>query len=327
MREKIWLRAAPALMAGAFAVMTGCLGTPEGAHVDPALSILVPADAELLMGIHLEALWDNPLFEKYLSARVMPMLSDLTRESFIDPREDLWEALLVSNGEHFAVLVRGDFSDGIDPWTEMQKEGVPIFAYHGYTFAGDEERSILFLNPSVAGVGATEMLKAMIDARDQTNGPPEVLTAQMQQIPYESPIWIAASGDILHFQMPERPEESEPGPNPLGGLSNTLPNVGEVMGMVKAGRLYTDLSLGLGVHATADTASDADAKKLHDAIRAAAGLARLMTPQDQPALLKVYDGLQITQDASAVNVHLTIPEESIDALFQMANRIAPAPAQ
>lgn len=319
MRKKISLPVATALVSGAFAVMTGCIGTPEGAHVDPALSILVPADTELLMGIHIEALWDNPVFEKYLAGRVMPMISDLTKESFIDPREDIWEALVVSNGENSAVLVRGDFSDGIDPWTQMQKEGVPIFSYRGYTFAGDEERSILFLNPSVVGVGDTAMLKAMIDTRDHTNGPPEVLAAQMKQIPYESPIWIAASGDILHFPMPAGPAEGEQGKGPLG----RLPNMGEVMGTVEAGRLYTDFSLGIGVHATADTVSDADAKKLHDALRAAAGLARLMTPQNEPALLKVIDGLQITQEASAVNVHLMIPEDSMDALMQTWNQFAP----
>lgn len=301
-------------------LLAGCTSTPPGAHLDPALATLIPADAVLLSGVHVERLIETPFFQDYVAGRVesaaFPMIEQVAERTGVNPTEDIWEVLAISNGETNAVLARGDFSDGVDPWTVLQQQGVPIFSYRGYTFAGDEANSVLFMNPSLAGVGDTAMLKSIIDTRDQTNGPPEILAAQMAEIPSDSTMWaVYRSGGFAI---------------PTADWEGNLANVATVLESVQAGRIYTDLSLGFAAHATGVTATEDGARQLHDALRAAVGLGRLMTPPDQQEVIKLYDTIQVTQEAQQVNLHMNVPDDSIRAMLELLDNFVPlgaAPAE
>jgi hypothetical protein len=87
--------------------LAGCRPKPAPiVLVDPALAILVPPDAVLLAGVRMKQL----------------------RESGIDPRKDVWELLITSDGKDTVVMARGKFSElGMEP--KLEREGVRRFAY------------------------------------------------------------------------------------------------------------------------------------------------------------------------------------------------------
>ena len=72
---------------------------------------------------------------------------------------------------------------------------------------------------------------------------------------------------------------------------------------------------GLTGLVTGTCGSDQDAKTLYDSLRGLSGLARLAVPKGQPKdqnktqpdLGRLLDGLQITQDAHKVNIHIQEP--------------------
>jgi len=281
--------------------LAGCVKTPPGPKIDPALASLIPPDTILLAGARLDRLQDTPIYQKHMANRPVPLIDDFPIQIGLEvKRKDLWELLLISDGKQSVVLGRGKFADEAEPRIEIP--GATRFAYKGYNLVGDERQAVLLVSPSVIGVGATAALRSLIDNKGKGNGPPAVLADQLKQMPAEAVLWAAYGGGVtkLPFNAP-----------------GDLANVNKIMASIQSGSMYLDLRTGVNGLATGTCGTDQDAKGLYDALRGLAGLARLAIPKDKPEVGRLLDGLRITQDSHQVNIHIEEPEELVDPLLNL----------
>ena len=281
--------------------LAGCVKTPPGPKIDPALASLIPPDTILLAGARLDRLQDTPIYQKHMANRPVPLIDDFPIQIGLEvKRKDLWELLLISDGKQSVVLGRGKFADEAEPRIEIP--GATRFAYKGYNLVGDERQAVLLVSPSVIGVGGTAALRSLIDNKGKGNGPPAVLADQLKQMPAEAVLWAAYGGGVtkLPFNAP-----------------GDLANVNKIMASIQSGSMYLDLRTGVNGLATGTCGTDQDAKGLYDALRGLAGLARLAIPKDKPEVGRILDGLRITQDSHQVNIHIEEPEELVDPLLNL----------
>src|SRR5579862_8331492 len=174
-------------------VLTSCATKPvPGVKVDPSLAMLVPADTVLLAGVRIEALQKTKVYQKYLATRSLPFIDDFAKQTGVDPRKTLWEIIFVSNGNRSVVLGRGKFSNEEEP--RLESDGGRRFGYKGFNFVGDDRTAVVLINSSTAAAGETDALKALIDQRENSHGPPPSLAALMRDIPPDSQLWAAYVG-------------------------------------------------------------------------------------------------------------------------------------
>jgi hypothetical protein len=79
----------------------------------------------------------------------------------------------------------------------------------------------------------------------------------------------------------------------------------------------------LRAEARGATRTEQDASNLRDAVRGMVGLGRLQVPDNQPELLRAWDGITAEQQGRSIAVHVDIPKELADELIDMFNA-APA---
>jgi hypothetical protein len=289
------------VLALALGGLTGCVSTPPGPKIDPALSGLIPPDTILLAGARLDKLQETPVYKQHLANRTVPVIDDFPKQIGLQvQRKDLWELLLISDGKQSIVLGRGKFADEAEP--RIERPGATRFAYKGFNLMGDEREAVLLVSPSVIGVGPTAALRSLIDNKGKSNGPPSNLAAQLKDMPAESVFWAAYGGGIrtLPFNLP-----------------GDMANVNKIVSSIQSGSIYLDLRAGVNGLATGNCTSDQDTKSLYDALKALTGLARLAIPKDKPEEGRLLDGLRVTQDAHKVNIHIEEPEELVGQLLEL----------
>jgi hypothetical protein len=290
------IRAAVALFA---LTLIGCKSTPQGARVDPALSTVVPSDIVMLASIQVEELMKTPIYKNHLASVAIGPVDEFAKETGLDLRNNVWEVLFMTDGKRGAALGRGKFSEG-EAEPRLQKPGAQRFGYKGYTFIGNDEEAAMFLSPTVAGYGDTALLKRVVDARDESNGPPKVLADRMKQIPHDAEIWMVFSG-----ALPILPP----------GAGKGAP-IERVMQSVESGAVHLDFSTGLGGLVTTTSGTDQTAKELHDAVKGMLGLAQMMAKGNED-LPKLLSGLQLTQEGKVVNMRVQLADDSVPQIMRL----------
>lgn len=298
------------LFVAALAVaLSGCKKTSGGALVDPALSVLVPADTTMLVGIRVEDLLKTPIYKKYLADRALAPLDDFSKQFGIDPRKDIWELLFISNGKESVILGRGKFPSEPEQRFPSELQGATRTNYRGYNLIGNDQTSLVLIGATVAGVGDTAGLKRILDARAQTNGPPAVLAARMKEVPVTAGIWSVYAGSPITV--------------PAGASAN-VGNMVKILNSIQSGAFYMDLRTAVSGKATGIAATDAAAKELYDSLRGLLGLGRLMGAKDDVKMQRLFDGLRITQEGKNVNLYI---EEQEDAITTLMDLIPTGPVQ
>jgi hypothetical protein len=298
------------LLIAVIIVAAGCTRKPSTTVVlDPALATLVPSDTIALAGVRMDPIRSTPIYQKYVAQQKIPQLEQFVKETGFDPRRDIWEFLIASNGKDTVVLARGKFAEGgMEP--KLQREGVQRFGYKGYTLMGDDRNAVFFMNSSTGLAGRTHVLRNIIDQRGKSGGVPAVLQKKIAVIPSTNQIWFTA---LAAGHMPDLTREEA---GNLANLNNFIGSVETITGGI-------DLRSGLKADVTAVSSSDADAKRLHDGLRGLIGMGRLSTPDGQRQMLRVYDSIKITQDKNTVNLNVDLPADLIDELMKMVTSFQP----
>jgi len=281
--------------------LAGCVKTPPGPKIDPALSSLIPPDTILLAGARLEALEKTPIYLNHLAKRSMPLIDDFPTQIGLDVRrQDLWELLLISDGKQSVILGHGKFANEAEP--RIQRPGATRFGYKGYNLVGDERQAVLLISPSVIGYGPTPALRWLIDQKGNSTGPPAALTVQLKEMPAEAVLWAAYGGGLtsLPFNAP-----------------GDMANMNKIMASIQSGSVYLDLRTGVNGLATGTCGSEQDAKMLYDSLRALQGLGRMAITKEQPERGRILDGLRVTQESRKVNIHIEEPEELVDTFLNL----------
>jgi hypothetical protein len=292
-----------AVLSVAAAVTAGCAKqASKTVFLDPALVPLIPADAVGLAGVRMERLQETPFWKKYIDENRFQPLQRFQRDTGLDPRK-VWEIIAASDGKGTVLLLRGKFSEtGLEP--RLQIEGAQRFAHKGYTFTGNDEFAVVFLNPSTGMAGPTPMLRQILDRRGETNDIASGFKERIVKIPSTNQIWFVGhvGGRLPRADMAQ-------GEGVWANLGQLAQSVQYVSGGV-------NFSHGFRLNADIEATTDADARKLRDAVRALVGFARLSTAEDRRELLQIYDGINVVNEERLARVDVDVDPAQLDEVVQ-----------
>ena len=280
---------------------SGRRGSP---FIDPALEMLIPADAVFIIGANVEAIKTTPVYQKLLSQVDLPQLNQFTEQTGLDPRKDLQQLISVSNGKSGLLMARGNFNER-DLGPRLEAKGAKKTGYKGFDLYGDDHRSVMFVNASTAVAGQTAELREMIDQRNTpARGLSPALRDQIQALPATDQIWAALTGGLKGMNVGV-PQDSN-----LGSALQALRGIDSI-------RLGIDLRSGFDAQAAAICQTERDAKHVHDMLKGLVGFGRLSTPDNQPELLKLYDAIKVTQQQNRTDVTAQISTDQVDRFLDL----------
>jgi hypothetical protein len=298
-RESVFLFAALACLA-----LSACLPKQSASlHVSPALEALVPADTVVVLGVNLASIGATPIYRRLITRVPLPQLDEFEKQTGLDPRKDLSEFLLCSNGKTALLLVRGKFRLP-DIEARFKSHGIPPSNYKGHALFGDERTAITFMDSSTAAAGSPAELRPLLDQAGAKGGLPPELRDLLRTLPEGDQVYAALTGGVENLNLP-LPRE--------GNLGNVL----QALRSVESVTLGMNLSKGIDAVAVVNCKTERDAKFVHDLVRGLVGFGRLNTPDNQPDLLKLYDAIQVTQQQAQTKATADVPEELADKFLDL----------
>ena len=272
-------------------------------HVSPALEASVPSDTVVVLGLNLAAIRNTSVYQKLITRVPLPQLDRFAQQTGLDPRKDLSEVLLCSNGKDALLLVRGQFRIS-DLEARLKSNGGTASNYKGHALFGDDRASVVFLDDSTAAGGTTPAIHALLDQPNAARGLPVALRDLLRTLPAGDQVYAALTGGIENLNLSL----------PRGG---NLGNVMQALRSVDSATLGMDLSKGIDAIAVVNCSTERDAKFIHDLLRGLIGFGRLNTPDNQPDLLKLYDAIQVTQQQAQTKVTADVPQELADKFLDV----------
>lgn len=157
------------------------------------------------------------------------------------------------------------------------------------------------LDRGTALAGSTESVEAAIAwSRNAARSQPEALLRRAGALAPDHQIWVVAN-------------------QWTGRIPAYLPNAENFIRLfesVERGSFAADLRAGVKAVAEAECRDEAAAKRMGDTVRGLAGLARLSTPSGRGDILRLYDGLKITDAGRSLRVEAAISAEQIDSFLK-----------
>jgi len=279
-------------------LMVGC-GSAQmgGTRVDPALAALIPADTIVLAGVRMAEFRATPLYAKLISQKRLSELDDFAKKTNFDPRKDVNELLVASNGTDNTVLARGNFKI-------QAPEGLQKSAYKGVTVYGKGDGAYAILNATTAVAGAESAVHKAIDQKQSGQRGAAALIDRARGLTGPGQIWLVANG---WGTLPDR----------LSREGGNLSNASRFFRGIEKATLMVDLKSGVVARAKGACRTEQDAKTLGDAARGLVGLGRLTVPENKPEMLKLFDGIKVDQKDLSIEIDVNIPADLIDGLLQM----------
>jgi hypothetical protein len=262
-------------------LLTGCGSfTPHG-PADARLTAFIPGDTVVLAGVRVAELRQTALYKD-----VEPLLGPIAREGF-DPRRDVEEVLIASNGKHTAAMARGSFSI-----TELER--LPRSTYRGVALFGDGQGAVAWIDSKTVVAGTTPAVRAAIDQQKSGSRAGADLLSTARGLPSPNQVWMVSKGSPTFLRAPEMPNAEV--------LEKMLHAMSDV-------QFFADLRNGIYAELAGQAANETDAKFLGDTARGLTGLARLAVPRSEAQLAQVLDGIRVTQSRRALTVQAKVAPE------------------
>ncbi len=278
--------------------------------IDNVLIKMVPPGSTSLVGAHMDAIRQTDLYRRMLAERKLPDLDRFAAETGFDPRRDVRELLYVTApGETNVMLARGTFRPNLSSARDLK------LVRHGeYNIFTNSERKSGFciLDSSLAAAGDLAGIEAALDEwKSGSHTGAQPLLARVRAASPGAQLWGVSTG-VAGFLADYMPHASNgiDFSRIFRGLEDTW--------------FEADFSAGLRASVHGRTQTDRDAVNLRDAAKGLIGLGRLSVPENQPELLRVWDGITVTQDGRNLLVSADIPENLMDKLVAM---FSPAPGR
>lgn len=275
-------------------------------RIDNVLEKMVPPGATSLVGAHMDQIKLSEMYRKLVAVQGLSQLDEFARDTGFDPRRDVREILFVTTGQGAVLLARGTFhlKPGLLPNTASTRHGQ-------YEIWGDSHNGYCILDPTLAAAGDVAAVKAALDEwTSGTHTGAQHLLTYVSAVNPQFQIWgvSAGTGNFL--------AEHPPAAGSGFDLSQIFRSLHDYW-------FEADFSSGMKAEIHATTRAEKDAVNIRDAVRGLVGFGRLQVPENQPDLLKVWDGITVDQQGRSIGIHADIPQELVDKLVQMLNA-APA---
>jgi hypothetical protein len=290
---RAYLLAVPLLFVGCSEAQLG------SSRVDPALAALVPSDTIMVSGVHMAELRSTSLYQKLIAQQRLSELDDFAKQTGFDPRRDVQELIAASNGVDTVVLARGAFK--VQP-----PAGVKKSTYKGATIYGATEGAYAILDSSTAVAGVERAVRKAIDQKQSGAPGAKALLDRARALPSGGQVWFVANG---WGPLPER----------FGEQGGNLANISRIVRSIESATGTIDLRSGIVASAQGQCRTDQDAKNLADAARGMVGMGRLSVPENQPEMLRLFDGIKVDQQQRSILLNVQIPPDLLDRLIKMTD--------
>ena len=292
----------PALLLLALSLVS-CARENAPARIDPTLVSLLPPDTYTLVGGRIDQLQQAPAYQKYVSS-FTTQVDEFVKRTGLDPRKDLGEFLVSSNGKETVLLVKGRFEVAA---IEKQLASVgQARDVGGRRVWSTGDQSLCFANSSIAIVARDAQVEGVLKQVGRTVKLDAHLAGPLEKIPSAAPLWGVVTGGIPPFEVSE---------------NSNLANLSKVIASVRTLVAWSDFSNGFKLTVTGTCQDEAGAKTLHSGIRGLIGIGRLTTPQDQPELLRVFDALITKQDGAVVEFTADLSMQQLESLQSVTGRL------
>jgi len=164
---------------------------------------------------------------------------------------------------------------------------------------------VALIDSTTAVAGKLTAVRAAIDrfkAGDRTG--PRSLLARAAEIAAENQVW-SVSNAFDNLMIGRFPQDG----NAAG--------VGRMLGSLENTTAAADLRTGVSGYLHGLCRTEQDAKNLGDTARGLVGLGRLSVPENQPELLKLWNGIKVDQQQRTVKITVAIPQDLVDKLVEM----------
>ncbi|MBI1789373.1 MAG: hypothetical protein HYR60_17705 [Acidobacteria bacterium] len=265
--------------------------------LDAGLAALVPVDTAMLAGVRMEVLRATPLYQKLVARQRLSDLDEFAARTHFDPRKDVREMLVASNGPDSVVLARGNFRVDVPKTLKPSR-------YKGHTLYGQGEGAFAILDPTTAIAGPERAVRKAIDQKTAGAPPVPNLIALARGLPATAQFWVVVNG------WPVAPDQ-------VMAQAGNLANFGRILRSMETTAAWFDVRAGVQGLIEGQCKTEQDAKTLSDAARGLVGLGRLNVPEKQPELLRFWDGIKAEQQKTRLRIHVQIPADLLDAFLRM----------
>jgi hypothetical protein len=188
---------------------------------------------------------------------------------------------------------------------EHMKNAKPV--RHGeYTIWTSGNSGFCVLDTSLAAAGDTKSIEAALDEWKSGNHKGALpLLAHAKDVDAGQPFWGVSTefGHFLADHMAISP----------GGI-----DFSKIFRGIQEAWFQSEFSNGVKGSLHGVTASEQDAVTLRDTAKGLIGLGRLSVPENQPDLLKLWDGIEVEQPGRSIAIRADIPQTLVDQLVKMA---------
>jgi hypothetical protein len=276
--------------------------------VDPQLLSLAMPDAAAMADVNVLTAKASP-FGQYVIGQMIGGSNGFTTVTTVvgfDPRQDLNEILLCSNGtpETGLALATGTFNvSAISAAAALG--GVTTETYHGVTILEGPKQlhGVAFLGSAIAVAGDVADVKAAIDRQGKAAELPPAVIAQMNQLSATEDAWFLTTVPPATLQK----HAGTVAGVPANAAQNILQQVQAASGGVKFGS-----NVQLNVQAQADNAQDAAG--MAGVLQLLVNLAQANSAKN-PQGAAALQNLTVSASGTAVNIALTLPEDQFQQLF------------
>jgi hypothetical protein len=274
--------------------------------IDNVLERMVPPNATSLVGAHMDKIKETAFYRKLLAAQTLPQVDQFAKDTGFDPRRDVRELLFVTTPHGDVMLARGTFH-----LNTAHLRGVPKVRHGEYDIWDRDSRGFCILDSTLAVAGDVVAIEDALDEwKSGAHTGAKSLLARAASVNPQSQFWGVSTG--LAGFLAEHP------PTVTSGL-----DLSKIFRGLEDTLFQVDLSTGLRADVHGTTATEKDAISLRDAVRGMVGLGRLQVPDNQPELLRVWDGIAADQQGRSITIHADIPQDLLDKLIQMLNSASP----
>jgi hypothetical protein len=268
--------------------------------VDNVLERMVPPGSTSLVGGRMDLLKRTELYRKLVATQSLPQVDEFARDTGFDPRRDVRELLFVETPRGSVLLSRGTFHLNATPLKDTQK------TRHGeYEILGKGTSGFCILDSTLAVAGEIPAIEAALDEwKSGTHTAARPLLARVASVNPQAQFWGISTG-LAGFLADHAP-----------GVASGL-DFSKIFGGLEDTSFQVDLSTGLRGDVRGTTANEKDAIGLRDTVRGIVGFGRLQVPENQPELLRVWDGINAEQQGRSITIHIDIAQDLLDKLIQM----------
>ena len=276
---------------------------------DPGLLNLVMPDAKILAGVNVSQVLASP-FGQFLIVRLQTQdqhLSDIITKTGFDPRRDLIELLLASNGAQsnasHLTLARGTFNPN-QIAAAATAAGASSEIYKTVTIVENKKPSqaFAFLDTTLAVAGSVDDVKGAIDRQFVPTSADAGLLNAANQLSGTQDAWAVSLVPPPAIKAPANAANVPAIP------STVFQNVQQAHGGVTFGA-----NVVLTAVLQADTAQNATA--LASVLQFLVNLGQMQAQQNSQAAAALKS-LMISTSGNNVNVSATVPEAQVEGVIQ-----------